>query len=153
MSMNFYREENQPRQMPKWSQPSLALVSAILGVGVLWFVWFRYSGISNRPEISLYHWIQLVSIALIGILCLSAAILFIAGKPFGWSVLKAGLSIVPLLLFSNLVVLLLRVSQNVMQGHGISLLSRLYASPLNKAIVGVVILLILLSVIKDVRKS
>jgi hypothetical protein len=151
--MNTYNEEKQPSKTSKWQSILLALTSAILGISALWFTWFLYSGIANRLDIALYNWIQLASIALMGSLCLAAAILFIIGKPSGWSVFKAGVSIVPLLLFSNLVVLLFRVIQNLIQGNGISLLSRLYASPLNKAILGIVLVLILLSVLKEAKKS
>jgi len=150
--MNPHNEEQQPRQTSILSLIAVTLASAIVGSGALWFTWFRYDSFSNRPDIPWNHWVQLIFLALMGILCLSAALLFISGRPSAWSVFKAGLSIVPLLLFFNLVVLVFRVIQNILQGNGMSFLSRLYANPLNKAMLGVVLVFILLSVLKEFKK-
>lgn len=151
--MNMEDGEKHPIVTSKWQSIVLALASAILGSGTLWFIWIRYNNSSDRLDLSWYNWVQLAALALMGMLCLSAALLFITGRPSGWSVFRAGLSIAPLLLISNLVVLFFRVVQNIIQGNGISFLSRLYASPLNKAILAVVIVVILLSMIKEIKKS
>ena len=151
--MNTYDEENPASETSRWSLILLSVVSTILGSGALWYSWFRYTSIVNRPDFQLYNWIQPAFIALMGILCLSATILFISGKSSGWSVFKAGLSIVPLILFSNLVILIFRVIQNILQGNAIPFISRLYVSPLNKAILAVALMLTLLSVLKGMKKS
>lgn len=151
--MNTYDEENPTSETSRWSLILLPVVSTILGSGALWYSWFRYNSIVNRPDFQWYNWIQPAFIALMGILCLSATILFISGKSSGWSVFKAGLSIVPLILFSNLVILIFRVIQNILQGNAIPFISRLYVSPLNKAILAVALMLTVLSVLKGMKKS
>ena len=143
-------EEKLSNRTPKWL---LILISAVVGSGALWFAWFRYSIVVNRPEFNLYNWIQLAAIILVGILCLSATSLFILGKSSGGSVLKTGLSIIPLLLFLNLIILVFRVVQSIFQGNALSFISRFYVSPLNKAILVLVVIIILSSVIKAIEKK
>ena len=146
-------ENNAVNQPPKWLSSLLPVASAILGGGALWFVWVRYNSIVNRPEIHWYDWLQPAGMTLVGILCLLATVLFIAGKRSAWSVFKAGLSSIPLILFINLLILMFRIIQNIFQGNAIAFLSRLYASPLNKVILAVVIIIILLSIVKGMKAN
>lgn len=140
-------------QTPKWILNLLPLISTIFGGSALCFAWFRYNSLVNRPEFHWYDWIQPAFIVLMGILCLLATLLFISGKPSGLSVFKVGVSIVPLILFSNLVILVFRVIQNIIHGNAIPFISRLYASPLNKAILAVAVILILLSMVKEMKNN
>jgi hypothetical protein len=146
-------QEEQMMNKPSFGTSiSLALISTVLGSTALWFTWFRYSTLSHRPEFQWYEWTQPIFAAVMGILCVSAAVLFLVRKPSGWSTFKTGLSMVPLMLFTNLLILLARVILNIFQGNGPAFVSRLYASPLNKAILVLVILLVLWSVIKETKK-
>ncbi len=151
--MNTYSDEKQQKENTRLSPIVLTLTSAVLGSAALWYTRVRYDLLANHPDPSWYNWVQLALIALMGMLCLSASFLFIGGKPSARSVFRAGLSIVPLLLFTNLVVLVFRVLLNIFQGNGAAFLSRLYASPFNKAILGVIFVLILLSLLKELKKS
>ncbi len=150
--MNIYRQEKQ-NDTSRWSLILSAFASALIGGGALWYTWFRYNGIVNQPNFYWYNGVQLAFLALMGFLCLWATFLFIAGKPSGWTVFKTGLSVLPLLLFTNLVMLGFRVIQSAFQGNAATIISRLYASPLNKAILMVVIILTLLSLAKGIKKS
>lgn len=142
--MNNNHEEKVTNQTPKWLLILLPFISTILGGAALWYTWFRYNGVVNRPEFHWYSWILPAFMALAGILCLSATLLFILGKSSGWSVFKAGLSIIPLILFSNLVILVFRIIQNIIQGNAKPFFDSLFTQPRNMVIPMVVIVLILL---------
>ena len=137
--MNDSREENLAAGASKWLFP---FISIILGGGALWYTWFRYTSMINQPDSQWYGWVQLALFVLMGILCVSAAVLFILGKSSGWSMFTTGLSIVPLILFSNLIILVFRGIQNIMQGNADLFLDRLIAQP--QKIVLIVIVLIAL---------
>jgi hypothetical protein len=136
--------EKSPNGKSKQELLFLSFVSTILGGGALWYAWLRYNMMLNRPDLNWYGWIQPMAMALVGILCLSATILLILGKLSGRSVFKAGLSIIPLLLFSNLIILVFRVIQNIIQGRAQSIFDRLFTEPRNILIPIVVIALLLL---------
>src|SRR5688572_15870784 len=127
--MNTNSEEKLMDQTPKWLLNVLPFISTILGCSALWFAWLRYNSLVNGLEIHWYDWIQPVFIALMGLLCLWATPLFILGKPSGLSVFTYGLSIVPLVLFSNLVILVFRMIQNIIQGNAQSFFDSLFAQP------------------------
>lgn len=151
--MNTTPKEKLPDQTPKWLANLLPFISTILGSAAIWFAWFRYNSIVIRPEFHWYDWIQPALIALMGILCLLATLLFILGKPSGLSVLTYGLSIVPLILFSNLVILVFRIIQNIIQGNAQSFFDNLFAQPRNMVIPVVVIVLILLGYLEKRVKN
>lgn len=151
--MNANSEEKLTDQTPKWLLNVLPFVSAILGSGALWFAWLRYNSIVNRPQFHWYDWIQPAFIALMGILCLWATLLFILGKPSGLSVFTYGLSIVPLILFSNLVILVFRIIQNIIQGNAQPFLDSLFTQPRNLVIPMIVIVLILLGYLEKRVKN
>jgi hypothetical protein len=137
-----------------WSAISLSVISATLGSGALWFTWFRYNSLLNRPEIEWYGRIQPIFFALMGILCLWAAILFVLRKPSGWPVFKTGLSMVPLLLFTNLLILLFRVIQNIFQGNVNFFFERVFAQPYKVILIlAVVIALVLLGSLNEKREQ
>lgn len=146
-------ENNLTNLVPNWLTGFLPLLSAVLGGGALWIAWFRHQHIVNQSEFHWYAWIQPIGLVLAGVLCLLATILFILGKASAWSVFKTGLSIVPLILFTNLLILVFRVTQSIVQGNGASFISRLYASPVNKVILAVVVIVILLSIIKETKQN
>lgn len=142
--MDDNREEKLTNQTPKWLLNVLPFISTILGGSALWFAWLRYNSMANGPEFHWYDWIQPAFIALMGILCLWATLLFILGKSSGLSVFTYGLSIVPLILFSNLVILVFRIIQNIIQGNAQPFFDSLFTQPRNMVIPMVVIVLILL---------
>jgi hypothetical protein len=127
MSDNF--EEIQAGETPKRLLPLMSLLSLIPGGAALWYAWLRSGSLMNLPVVHWYQWVQPALFGLMGILCLLAAILFLLGRSSGWSVFKFGLSIVPLVLFSNLIVLLFRVIQNMLQGNPTFIFDRLVAQP------------------------
>lgn len=125
MSDNF--EETQAGETPK--QLLLSLLSSILGVAALGYAWLRIGSLMNLPVVHWYQWIQPALFGLMGILCLLAAILFLFGRAPGWLVFKFGLLMVPLVLFSSLIILLFRVIQNMLQGNTTFIFDRLLAQP------------------------
>jgi hypothetical protein len=152
MAMNTTNQEISTDQTPKWLITLFAFIAAVLGVAALWVAWFQYGEILNQPQANWYVWIRPVLMAVVGILCLVALVLFVAGRPSAWSVLVGGLSIIPIILFSNLVILILRVIQNIMQGNTDPFLSRFSESPL-KVILNIIVVVIVLSVIQGIKKS
>jgi hypothetical protein len=126
--MNTY-QENKQNKASNGSLALLALSSLILGSSALWFTWIRYDRLLNQPGTYWYNWVQLAGIALLGILCLCAAILFILGKSSGRSVFKVGLSIIPILLFANLMNLVFRNIQSIFRGNTTFFFERMFAQP------------------------
>jgi hypothetical protein len=74
------------------------------------------------------------------------------GNPSAWSIFTGGLSIIPVMLFSNLVILIFRVIQNIVQGDTDPFLSRFSSSPL-KVILNIIVVVIVLSLIQGIKKS
>ena len=130
----------------------LPFISALLGAGALWYAWLRYMEMMNQAEVHWYEWIRPTFMLSMGILYLLATLLFILGKSSGWSVFMTGLSMVPLMLFSNLVILVFRVIQNILQGNAQPFLARLFTEPQNLIIPVVVIALVLLSSLNQRNK-
>ena len=139
--MNYIRKEKLADETPKWSRVLLPLISTLLGSGTLWYALSRYNTLLNRPD--WYGWMQVAFIVLVGVLCIWATVLFILGKSSGLAVLKLGISIIPLILFVNLIVLLFRVIHNIMQGDAALFLDRIFAQP-NKFILIPIVVIILL---------
>jgi len=142
--MNNNREEKLANETSKWLRFLLPLISTALGSGALWYAWVRYNMLMNRTDSYWYGWIQVALIAFMGILCLSATVLSISGRSSGWSVFKLGLSIVPLLLFSNLVILVFRIVQSIMQGNAKLFFDRLLTQPQKLILIPIVIIVLLL---------
>jgi hypothetical protein len=138
--MTEISKEKLSNQTPKWLQ---IIVSAILGGGGVWYAWFRYNTLVNRPDSSWYGWVQVAFLVLIGVLCIWATVLFIWGKPSGSSLLKLGISIIPLFLFSNLVILIFRVIQNIVHGDAALFLDRVFAQPHKFILIPIVVILLL----------
>jgi hypothetical protein len=151
-AMSINSSEQVGGQVPKWLKNLLPLIAAVLGAGALWVARLQYISIMDQPQSEWYAWIRPVLMGLVGILCIMAAFLFIIGKPSAWSVFVGGLSIIPIMLFSNLVILIFRVIQNVMQGDANPFLSRVSSSPL-KVILNIIVVVIILSVIQGIKKS
>jgi hypothetical protein len=145
--MNMHVEEKQAKT-PRWVLSALALV---LGIGSLWFTWLRYESLSSQPDFYWYNWIQIAGIALLGVLCLWASVLFLWGKSHGWSVFKAGLSIVPLVLFFNLMILLYRVVQNILQGNASFFFERVLSQPYK--VILVVVILVALTLLRSLQEN
>lgn len=149
--MDNNSQEKLAYQTPKWLINLTPLAAIALSGAAFWYAWLKYNNIMNQLESHWYVWISPVLIVLVGILCLLAAILFIAGKPSAWSVFMGGLSIIPIALFSNLVILIFRVIQNTVQGNADPFLARLSTSPL-KTILTIIAIVIVLSVVEGIKK-
>ncbi|WP_028612837.1 hypothetical protein [Paenibacillus harenae] len=137
-----------PERVIKW----LPLFSAVVGGGALWYTWIKYLDMAE-PAVPWYGWIRLAFTLLIGVLCLAATVLLLLGKPFGMSVLKGGLTLVPIMLMMNLVILVIRIIQNIALGKAQPFFERIFTEPRNFAIPIIVMSLILLSVISKKEKN
>lgn len=151
--MNFNSEEKTSNPTPNWLINMLPFISAILGGGALWYSWLKYNDIVSQSVFHWYEWIRPALMVLMGILCLLATILFILGKSSGWSVFMGGLSMVPLMLFANLVILVVRLIQNILQGNAQPFFDRLFTQPKNIAIPIVMITLVLLGLLSKRDKN
>jgi hypothetical protein len=149
MAMNIKNQESTDNQAPTWL---LSLFSLLVGCGALWYAWLQYNDLVGQSHLDWYLWIRPVFMLLVGILCILATALFTINSPSAWSVFMGGLSIIPLMLFSNLIVLICRVIQNIFQGDTDPFLSRLSTSPL-KVILNIIVVVIVLSVIQWIKKN
>ena len=130
----------------------LALSSLVIGSGAFWLTVLRYESLAKQSDFYWYSWVQLAGIALVSILCLWAAILFILGRPSGRSVFKLGLSVVPIILFVNLMILVFRGIQNIFQGNANFFFERVFAQPYKILfILAIVIVLTILSSLNEKR--
>jgi hypothetical protein len=148
--MNTYDEERQSKMSGR-SPGLLAFVSLLLGSGALWFTWLRYDGLMNQPDAYWYNWVQLAGIALMGILCLLAALSFILRGPSAQSLFKLGLSIVPIILFTNFVMFVFRVVQNILQGNANGFFERVFTQPYK--ILLILALLLVLAVLGSLNEK
>lgn len=149
--MNHKSEEKVIDQTPKWLVNLTPLIAIALGGVAFWYAWLKYNNIVNQPEFHWYIWISPVLMVLVGVLCLAATILFIVGRTSAWSVFMGGVSIIPLILFSNLVIFIFRIIQNTVQGNADPFLSRLSTSPL-RTILTIIVIVILLSMVEGIKK-
>jgi hypothetical protein len=137
---NHQDENTVMKTSDKWLRILLPCLSTIFGGGALWYSWFSYTHLANQADAYWYQWIQPVFIGLTGILCLIATILFLLGSSSGRPVLEFGLSIIPLLLFFNLVILPFRVVQNLIQGNTGFLFDRLLSQPYKLILIPVIVI-------------
>ncbi|MCX7749671.1 MAG: hypothetical protein N2645_22685 [Clostridia bacterium] len=146
----MYSENNKiPTGLTKW----LPLLSGVLGAGALWYSWFSISDMTGNSGVHWYEWRQPVFILLLGVLCLAATSLLIAGKSSGWTVFTWGLMMVPIMLIVNLVVLAIRIVQNVLQGNALPFFKRLFDDPSKLIFIPIVILALVLLGALDKNKS
>jgi hypothetical protein len=105
------------------------IASVVVSAVALWLAWLQYDRLLSQPDVSWYNWVQFAGIALTGILCLWSAVLFVLGRPSAQDIFKIGLSLIPILLFANLMAFLFRVFQNILQGNASFFFERLFAQP------------------------
>jgi hypothetical protein len=139
--MNAHPETNFTERSKSILYPFL---SGIVGSGVLWYVWLRSLNLLQRADAQWYEWIQPVMLVLVGVMGLWATLLFIMRRPLALSVFKLGLSIVPLLLLVNLLILLIRVIVNVFQGNAGVLLERILNQPYKALLIPIIVIMLML---------
>lgn len=110
-------------------QALLCFMSVLLGGAAMWYVWLRITNLFSRPNVSWHEWVQPSMVALFAFLCLVATILFLFRKPEAVSYFKLGLSVIPLILFVNLMILLFRAVASVWQGDAGFILERVLSQP------------------------
>jgi predicted membrane channel-forming protein YqfA (hemolysin III family) len=132
---------------PRW----LPSVSLVLGSGVLGYAWTFYTDLVRIPETPWHYWLRLVFIILMGLLCLLAAVISVLGvRKRAMRIFAAALSMIPIILLTNLVILVFRVIQSFIQGNAVPFITRLYDRPLSRVILGIVIILVVLSIIQRI---
>ncbi|REE68686.1 hypothetical protein A8990_13720 [Paenibacillus taihuensis] len=140
-------------QTPKWLLTLAPFLSTLLGAGALWYTWIKYHEIVDPPDFEWYGWIRPALITLIGMLCLLSTLLFIAGKAAaGWSLFVGSISAIPLVLFVNLLVLIVRVVVSLFQGDASNMFTHLFATPFNKALLVVGCIFIVRSALHYFKK-
>ncbi|SEO61085.1 hypothetical protein [Paenibacillus sp. OV219] len=140
-------------QTPKWLLSLAPFLSALLGAGALWYTWTKYHEIVDPPSFEWYGWIRPALITLVGMFFLLSTLLFIAGKAgAGWSLFVGSISAIPLILFVNLIVLLVRVVIGLFQGEASDLFSKLFATPFNKALLVVAIIFAVRTALHQFKK-
>jgi hypothetical protein len=145
--MNIKDQKSLDDQTPKW----FGMLPLLVASGAFWYAWSQYNYLVHQLQPDWYAWVRPVLMLLLGISCLVAFILFIMNRSSAWSVFIGGLSIIPIMLFTNLIVLIFRVLYNIVQGNTDAFLSRVSTSPL-KVILNIIVVVIVLSVIQAIKK-
>ncbi|CAM4205648.1 hypothetical protein BAMA_02515 [Bacillus manliponensis] len=137
---------------PTWL---LSLMSIVLGGAAIWYTWFRYSErVQNGIEIPWYNWTTLILMGGVGISFLIAAIVLFFNKSGGWAMFKGSFIMAQFTLFANLLLLIVKVILNFDTEKATLFFERLYESPLDKAILTIVIIFISLNLVdKFIRKQ
>ncbi|RRJ63474.1 hypothetical protein EHV15_11455 [Paenibacillus oralis] len=136
--------ENLAQESPDWLGKTLALLSALLVAGAFWYTWYSYQDWMAGTGVPWYGWIRLAFTLLIGVFCLAATLLFIMGKRSGWSVFRAGLVLVPVMLASNLIILIIRAVIGVFEGKALPLFEKIFSDPKSIAVPVIILALALL---------
>ncbi|MCM3703620.1 hypothetical protein [Paenibacillus macerans] len=136
--------ENLAQESPDWLGRALAFLSALLGAGAFWYTWYSYQDWMAGSGVPWFGWIRLAFTLLIGVFCLAATLLFIMGKHSGWPVFQTGLMLVPVMLASNLIILIIRAVIGVFHGQPLPLFEKIISDPKSLAIPGIFLALALL---------
>lgn len=103
-------DENRLKQLcndaPGWVTTVLPFVSAAAGGLVLWAIWSFYGGL-YPSGFTWYDWIQPALMVLGGLLALAAAPLLAMRKPAGWDLLRAAITLIPVILALRLVIVVI----------------------------------------------
>lgn len=137
--MEHHRDNELNNLSPGW----LRFWSFVLGIGAFGYIWFKYNDIVNVSVSGYdywYVWIRPALIGLVGILCLLAAILSLAGKGSAPSVFMGGISILLFILLSNLVILVIRIVHRIFTGGAVPVFERILAEPYKVFLVPLIIL-------------
>ena len=152
--MNNISEEKLSKVTSQWLIGLFPLISAVISGVALWYTWFRFNTILALADSPWYLWIRPALTGVLGIVFLLATLLFLLGKSSGRSVFKGGLAMVPVILFSNLVIaVVFKLIPSIFNGNAKPFLEHLYTKPLDKAILSVAIIVLLLSLVKAIKSK
>jgi len=140
---------------PEWMMKLVPVFSLVLGAVAFWYTWSRWQDLTSGTEDVWYEWARPAWTMAIGIVFLAAAVIYLAGKSAaGWSAFKLGWVLVPVMLFTNLILLLIRVVQGVVQGHAWPIFEKIADHPLKfVTIPAIIIALIIISKLTSSNKS
>ncbi|KEK24569.1 hypothetical protein [Bacillus gaemokensis] len=155
--MNNSTENKTNDIAPSWLLPFLPFISAIFGGSSLWYTWFKYSDRIYQPEFYWYDWIRPILLVIMGILLLTATLLFILDKSSANNMCKLGFSMIPFILFSNLVIFLFKISKKafdyMIQGNRIPSFNISYPSPIDKIILIALVMIIVRKILTNGPKT
>ncbi|MCR8843503.1 hypothetical protein NQ117_07385 [Paenibacillus sp. SC116] len=135
-----------------WLQKVIPFLSAFLGGAALWYTWYMYNDNWYALDFPWYGWIRVACIGLLGIFCVTASLLLLLGKPSGWNVLKLGLSIIPFMLLSGLIIVGFRGIHYLFNNSGV-FFERLFTDPSNFVIPIIVVALLLLGKLNQTKSK
>ncbi|MBA4602035.1 hypothetical protein [Thermoactinomyces mirandus] len=148
--MEHHRNNELNNLSPGW----LRFWSFVLSVVAFCYIWFKYSDIVNSAVSGYdywYVWIRPALIGLVGILCLLAAILSLAGKRSATSVFMGGISVMLFILLSNLVILVIRVVHRIFAGDAWPVFERILERP--HRVIVVLLVVLTLSILHSLSKK
>ncbi|TGE35564.1 hypothetical protein E4K67_24935 [Desulfosporosinus fructosivorans] len=148
-------------EAPSWLLNLLPVISAVIGVIVLWATWYFYKDVYTAPSFRWYNWLQPALLVSAGLMCLIASRLLANRKTDGWDYLWLAISMVPIILALRLVIVIVRfigftaswLGDNVGQLADGTILDRISLSPLNIANIVVVLVIVLFALLRRVDKS
>ncbi len=138
---------NNQEETPAWLIKLLPLASILLSGAALWYTWIRWKDLTSGTEDLWFEWIRPAFTLVIGIVFLAAAVIQLSGRAAaGWSAFTLGWVLVPAMLFTNLVVLLVRGAVGIIQGEAAPIFEKIAGQPLKVfAIPLIVIALVVIS--------
>ncbi|AEG59952.1 hypothetical protein [Desulforamulus ruminis] len=98
-------KETEFNNLPHWFQRIIPLISVILSALAFSYVVYRY----NQASLELVHWVRIIIFALIGIVSLFSAVLYAFNKELSWKWVIGGLSLIPILLALQLILLFMNI--------------------------------------------
>ncbi len=98
-------KETEFNNLPHWFQRIIPLISVILSALAFSYVVYRY----NQASLELVHWVRIIIFALISIVSLFSAVLYAFNKELSWKWVIGGLSLIPILLALQLILLFMNI--------------------------------------------
>ncbi|HWO96605.1 MAG TPA: hypothetical protein VNM45_09760 [Bacillus sp. (in: firmicutes)] len=91
--------------LPQWFQRTIPLISVLLSVLAFSYIIYLY----NQASLELVHWVRIIIFAMIGVVLLLSSIIYVFNKESAWKGLIGGLALLPILLFLQLILLLIKI--------------------------------------------
>lgn len=129
------------------------IIGLLIGGAALWYTWMEWNHPASTTGLSMYWyaWGRPALFALTGVFCLAGSVMLLAGSRRGKTVLTSGLMIIPVVLFINLIVALVRLAAALVQGQAGPWFSQLLSNPKSLIVPVVIVALILLGSLSKVE--
>ena len=97
--------------LPHWFQRIIPLISIILSVLAVSYVFYLY----NQESLEFVHWLRAIIFTMMGFVLLSSAIIYFVNKELAWKWFIGGLGLLPILLLLQLLLFLMTIIRMVIR--------------------------------------